>query len=60
MASPAADVFLSYKAEDRARLVPLVRALEAEGLTVWWDVHIGAGANWHEEIEGNLEAARCV
>jgi serine/threonine-protein kinase len=60
MAGPAADVFLSYKAEDRARLVPLVRALEGEGLTVWWDVHIGAGTNWHEDIEAHLETARCV
>jgi hypothetical protein len=31
MASPATDVFLSYKAEDRSRLAPLVTALEAEG-----------------------------
>ncbi len=26
------DVFVSYKAEDRARVAPLVQALEAEGL----------------------------
>ena len=60
MASPATDVFLSYKAEDRARLVPLVRALEEEGLTVWWDAHIGGGSNWHEDIEQHLDAANCV
>ena len=60
MASAATDVFLSYKAEDRARLAPLVRALEAEGLAVWWDVHIDAGSNWHEDIERHLDAARCV
>ena len=41
MASPATDVFLSYKAEDRARLIPLVGALEEEGFTVWWDARIG-------------------
>ena len=50
MASGAADVFLSYKAEDRARLVPLAQALEAEGFSVWWDVHIEGGTNWHEDI----------
>ena len=35
------DVFVSYKAEDRGRLKPLVAALEAEGFDVWWDAHIG-------------------
>ena len=60
MASPATDVFLSYKAEDRSRLAPLVAALEAEGFSVWWDAHIGGGTNWHEDIEQHLEAAKCV
>jgi serine/threonine-protein kinase len=54
------DLFLSYKAEDRARVQPLVRALEAEGLSVWWDQHIGPGSDWRSEIETHLEAARCV
>src|SRR4030095_7857226 len=60
MASPATDVFVSYKAEDRSRLVPLVEALEADGFTVWWDVHIGGGTNWHQYIEQHLEVAKCV
>ena len=60
MASSATDVFISYKAEDRARLLPLVKALEAEGLDVWWDAHIGTGADWREEIQQHLDAARCV
>ena len=60
MASPATDVFLSYKAEDRARLKPLVDALEAEGFTVWWDARIGGGTNWQKEIEKHLDAAKCV
>jgi serine/threonine-protein kinase len=54
------DIFISYKAEDRARLVPLVEALEAEGFSVWWDRHIGGGARWREDIREHLEAARCV
>ena len=45
MLSPAPDVFLSYKAEDRARLKPLVEALEGEGFAVWWDAQIGGGTN---------------
>ena len=60
MASSTTDVFVSYKAEDRARLSPLVKALEAEGFDVWWDAHIGTGADWREEIQQHLDAARCV
>jgi hypothetical protein len=60
MATPSTDVFLSYKAEDRARLKPLVAALEAEGFSVWWDAHIGGGANWREDIQNHLDVAKCV
>jgi len=60
MAGPATDVFVSYKAEDRTRLAPLVAALEAEGFNVWWDAHIGGGANWREDIQEHLNAAKCV
>jgi serine/threonine-protein kinase len=56
----ASDVFVSYKAEDRARLAPLVSALEAEGLTVWWDARIGGGSNWRQDIEEHLNSAKCV
>ena len=42
------EVFVSYKAEDRERLKPLVAALEAEGFDVWWDAHIGGGTDWRE------------
>ncbi len=55
-----ADIFISYKAEDRARVAPLVEALLAEGLSVWWDVHIEGGAAWRASIERELEAAACV
>lgn len=60
MTKPAADVFLSYKAEDRTRLQPLVEALEADGITVWWDAHIGGGTNWRQDIQEHLDAAKCV
>lgn len=60
MAGSASDIFISYKAEDRKRIQPMVRALEAEGLSVWWDQHIGGGANWRRDIEEHLDAARCV
>ena len=60
MIGSATDVFVSYKAEDRARLAPLVEALETEGFIVWWDARIGGGANWQEEIEQHLDGAKCV
>lgn len=56
----ATDIFVSYKAEDRARLRPLIAALEDEGFTVWWDTHIGGGAHWREDIQEHLDAAKCV
>jgi serine/threonine-protein kinase len=55
-----ADVFVSYKAEDRERVRPLVDALAADGLSVWWDAHISAGGAWRDEIERELAGARCV
>ena len=55
-----ADVFISYKAEDRPRVRPLVEALEAEGLTVWWDEQVGGGEAWRESIEQQLDGAACV
>ena len=60
MTSSGADIFLSYKAEDRRRVEPLVAALEAEGFSVWWDAHIGGGTHWREDIQDHLDAAKCV
>lgn len=54
------ELFVSYKSEDRPRVAPLVAALEADGVSVWWDAHIGGGSEWRETIESNLNAARCV
>jgi serine/threonine-protein kinase len=54
------DVFVSYKAEDRARVQPLVDALEADGLSVWWDAHIGGGDEWRDTIARHLDDAACV
>ena len=54
------DVFVSYKREDRARVKPLVDALAAEGLSVWWDVGIEGGSAWRQSIQEALDAARCV
>jgi serine/threonine-protein kinase len=54
------DLFLSYKAEDRPRVAPLVQALETDGLSIWWDAHIGGGEDWRDTILRHLEAAKAV
>ena len=54
------DVFVSYKAEDRPRVAPLVQALELNGLSVWWDTQIAAGSEWRSDIQRQLDEARCV
>jgi len=54
------DVFISYKAEDRRRVQPLVQALQSDGLSVWWDEHIGTGDEWRQTIEQQLDSALCV
>jgi formylglycine-generating enzyme required for sulfatase activity len=55
-----ADIFISYKREDRARIAPLARALEARGYTVWWDLELVAGQKWSKKIKAELDAAKCV
>jgi TolB-like protein/Tfp pilus assembly protein PilF len=54
------QIFISYKSEERARLRPLVLALESAGLSVWWDAHIEEGSAWRESIQRELEAAEVV
>ena len=39
-----ADIFLSYKREDREKVRPLVEALQTKGWSVWWDTRIGIWA----------------
>ena len=55
-----ADIFLSYAREDRDVAERIARALEVCGWTVWWDRHIQAGRRFHQVIERELAAARCV
>lgn len=54
------DVFLSYKREDLQVATRLVGALRDEGIGVWWDHDIRAGAPWEATIEKALAEARVV
>jgi hypothetical protein len=53
-------IFLSYAAADRARVQPLVAALEAQGFDVWWDRDISLGESYHRVIEQALKSAACA
>ena len=55
-----AHVLISYKREDEVRVARLVKALQANGLEVWWDQALPAGEEWRENISEALETAGCV
>lgn len=55
-----ADIFLSYKREDRAQVAPLTKALETEGLDVWWDEELPLGKSFAASISQELAAAKVV
>jgi adenylate cyclase len=55
-----ADVFVSYARTDKERVAPLVAAIEAQGLSVWWDPEIDAGQQFDDQIEAELKAAKAV
>jgi len=55
-----ADVFVSYARTDKARVAPLVAALEAKGWSVWWDPEITPGQEFDDQIDTELVAAKAV
>ena len=55
-----ADVFVSYARLDKARVAPLVAALERRGWSVWWDPDITPGEEFDSQIEMQLQAAGAV
>ena len=54
------DIFISYARPDRARIAPLVQALEARGWSVFCDTTLLPGETWRTKIEAELDAAHCV
>ncbi|MEO5812799.1 MAG: TIR domain-containing protein [Rhodanobacter sp.] len=55
-----ADVFISYARGDKARVAPLVAAIEAMGWSVWWDPEITPGQEFDDQIDAEIDAARAV
>ena len=55
------DIFLSYATKDRDRLVSLVKALEAQGWSVFWDHRsIKVAQDWHDVIGTAIQQCPCV
>lgn len=52
--------FVSYKRQDFARIVPILRLVQGLGMPVWYDRGIPGGAEWDEIIEDRLSRARFV
>jgi adenylate cyclase len=55
-----ADVFVSYARSDKARVAPLVAAIEAQGWSVWWDPEIMPGQEFDSQIVAELAIATAV
>lgn len=55
-----ADIFLSYKREDRAQAGLIVSALRKSGRTVWWDEGLTPRQAWDATIEQEIAAAASV
>lgn len=55
-----ADIFISYAHEDETRIRELVRALEGQGWSVFWDRRIPAGRTWQNYIGQALSGAKGV
>lgn len=55
-----ADVFISYKREDRARVEILISLLHDLDVDVWFDDGIAVREDWAQRIQTELEAARAI
>lgn len=55
-----ADVFLSYKRDERAAIETIASRLRELGLTVWFDASMSAGETFNAEIDREARAAKAI
>ena len=54
------DIFVSYASEDRERIQPIIKVLEKNGWSVWWDRKIPIGRTFDDVIEEAIDDAKCI
>ena len=54
------NIFISYAGADQDRIQPLIKILEDQGWSVWWDRNIPPGKTFDEVIEEAIDGADCV
>lgn len=55
-----ADIFISYKREDRGKAQLIAQKLASQGWTVWWDHDLLGGDDFDTQIEDQLGLAKAV
>lgn len=55
-----ADVFISYKRDERPSVERVAQRLRALGLTVWFDASLSAGETFNDEIDREARSAKAV
>ena len=55
-----ADVFISYKKENRSDAERVAKALESSGFSVWWDDRIRPQGEWDAQIEKEINDAKAT
>jgi TolB-like protein/Tfp pilus assembly protein PilF len=53
-------VFLSYDRDDEQKAQALVRALESDGFSIWWDGLIGGGSAYADRIQEALSESDVI
>lgn len=57
---PNADVFISYRRDQREQVLVIAEKLQELGLSVWFDARLEAGSSFDEEINREVRSAKCV
>lgn len=57
---PNADVFISYRRDQREQVLVIAEKLQELGLSVWFDARLEAGTSFDEEINREVRSAKAV
>ncbi len=57
---PNADIFISYRRDQRDQVVVIAEKLQQLGLAVWFDARLEAGTSFDEEINREVRTAKAV